>query len=99
MEDDVLYGVLVTVAVCDDNGNMTRDFGYLYDSGYVYNTCEEALRSYQMVGLTFQQEKVLWSYLRKWIGDNEGLYLMYEVTTSDDGTECGEYIPIGHNAD
>lgn len=75
------WGVLVSVSVCDSEGGIFDDLGYLYDRDYItdYN---EVRRCYDSLNLTHAQEKELWLYLSKWIDRGQGLYLTYEIIDS-----------------
>lgn len=79
---DEWWGVLVSVAVCDSDGGIIGDLGYLYERDYItdYN---EALRCYHSLNLTLAQENELWLYLHKWINADEGLVLTYELIDSE----------------
>lgn len=79
--NDELFCVLVTISICDDNGCIYDDLGYLFERKHM--SFEEADRCYFSVGLTDQQERELWMYLHKHVGLGCGLYLTYELITDD----------------
>ena len=83
---DEYYGVLISVSVCESDGGIYDDLGYLFEKDR-FPTYEEAKRCYDSFNLTYQQEKELWLYLQKWIKPNDGLYLTYEIVDADGNSE------------
>lgn len=83
------YGVLVSVSVCDSSGSIYRDLGYLYDKDHITDY-GEARRIYNNLNLTIPQKQELQLYLSKWIEEDEGLYLSYEIIDNDGYVEASD---------
>lgn len=92
------WGVLVSVSICNEEGAITGDLGYLFDVDQITDL-EKAYGIYHGIDLAPDQKRAMWLYLRKWIGENEGLYISYEIIDSDGVCEALELDYIGHNAE
>lgn len=89
--------VLVTVAECDPDGFITYDCGTLFEKWFADE--DDATRCYQSINLSASQEHELWLYLSKWIPDNWGLYLMYEILYEGEIADAVEMFHLGHKED
>lgn len=91
--DNEYYGVLVTVCICDRDGAIYDDLGYLFDRDHM--SYDEALSCYSSINHTPEQERELYLYLSKWIKEDEGLYLVYEVIDDFGTSDPIEMFPLG----
>ena len=91
MDND--FTVLVTIAVCDNEGSIYWDRGYLFEKDFA--DYDDALRCYGSINHTLEQERELYLYLSKWIKEDEGLYLVYEVIDGFGTSDPIEMVPLG----
>lgn len=83
------WGVLVSVSVCNNEGVIIDDLGYLFDVDGITDL-DAAYRVYHSINFTVSQKHAMWLYLRNWIGEDEGLYITYEIIDNNGDFEALE---------